>query len=153
MTNASYNGNGFNLAIYASLVGEVINPFRETGKLANHPRYKFRITIRNLILTPRPRAVSFPFYDSINHYEKDIRELPREDLMSAFIMILEDSSYADLSKEDICSEFGYDCFEQKKTVNRVYNTIRSTEKKLNSIGISREDIQSIVEDPAMEEYR
>ena len=120
-------------------------------KPTNEHHVKFRITIKNM--DSSARAVSFPFYDSIANYQKGVFELTSGSILSAFLAIIGDGSYGGMSKEDICDEFGYDCFEQKAIVTRVHKGLQSAREKLESIGVSEDDMYAILNDPELEPYR
>lgn len=103
-------------------------------------RYRLVITNPNIVMGNNHFSVSF--YDSHNNYCKGIDHLDEKALKGALNCCIMDATcyMNNNSLEDFAYAYGYDIYEDRKEVSRVFNGCRSTYLKLKDLGLSDNDI-------------
>ena len=98
--------------------------------------YKYILFVK----TEDSHNIQFQYWDSIYNRENGIEP----DILSALYCVLSDASLTEycISANDVMDEYGYD---DKKEAARVFNACKKTRRKLESIGLSIDDIYHLLE--------
>jgi hypothetical protein len=111
---------------------------RYAGVEYSGPRNKFKIEV----IRPGYPPQKFDFYDSIENFNKGIKELNKKDLLEAFKLIIEDGQLGALSFEEFYDLFGGEESENK----RGYKMAKRQLSKLERLGLTPEDLDGILAD-------
>ena len=126
------NGNDIGIDISAKFV-------EWCKKWGNDYHGHFAIT-----LTTKDGSESFDFYGSVYDASHNKTALTEDDLKHALECILSDALAGIDSFEEFCGNFGYD--EDSRSAERIHNACKETTTKINALGISEDEIYSILND-------
>jgi len=111
---------------------------RYAGVDYSGPRNKFKIEV----IRPGYPPQKFDFYDSIENFNKGIKELNKKDLLEAFRLIIQDGQLGALSFKEFCDMFGG---EESENI-RDYKNVKRQLSKFEKLGLTPEDLDEILVD-------
>lgn len=117
---------------------EWVNGFPNDKRDTNpHGHFKIHLTTEN-------GSDSFDYYGSAFDARNNKKILPADDLLNALECIISDAIAGTYSFEEFCDEFGYD--EDSRSAERIHKACIDTFNRVNTLGISENDLYEIVND-------
>ena len=131
------NGNEIGIDVTSTFV-EWVNGFPNDKRDINpHGHFKIHLTTEN-------GSDSFDYYGSAFDAGNNKKILPDDDLLNALECIISDAISGTYSFEEFCDEFGYD--EDSRSAERIHKACIDTLNRVNTLGISENDLYEIVND-------
>ena len=113
-----------------------------------NPRFKtfhnqFEVEVCELDLE---KCTKFDYFGSNQEWEDDKKKMTQEDEKFAFRTLFDEGISGDLDFVEFCGEFGYECDdpEGRKRAKKVHKAIKGMRKKVDSLGVSEDEMYDIL---------
>ncbi len=136
------NKTKFTAGQKAILVSSVLKQsgilFPNTDKKDTTLHNQFAVTVS----VDEQKGRTFLYYESHKDYMAGKEEMADKDMKYAFRSIIEDAISGQMDFDDFCSEYGYD--EDSRRAERVWNECKKSLNKVESMGISGDELYEII---------